>query len=50
MTQENIKQQLLNNIDNIVEAIASDKIIELKKERDNVQIFSLNRKKLIKTN
>jgi len=43
-----IKEQLLSNVDEIAKAIASDKIIEIKKERDNIQIFEIKKKKLQK--
>jgi len=46
---EELKKQLLSNVDEIIKAIESDKTIEIKKERDTLQIFEVKKKKYLKT-
>ena len=48
LNREDLKNQLLSNIDDIVDAIIKDKTVELKKERDNLCVFCISKKKLIK--
>ena len=46
---EELKKQLLSSVDEIVKAIIADKTIEIKKERDTLQIFEVKKKKYLKT-
>lgn len=49
MDYEDLKKQLLSNVDEIIKAIKADKTIEIKKERDTLQIFEVKKKKCSKT-
>jgi len=46
---EELKKQLLSSVDEIARAIIADKTIEIKKERDTLQIFEVKKKKYLKT-
>ena len=49
MSYEDLKEQLLSSVDEIVKAIIADKTIEIKKERDTLQVFEVKKKKCLKT-
>ena len=46
LNYEELKQQLIDKLDDIVDAIKNDKVIEIKKEKNNIKIFDVTRKRL----
>ena len=48
MLYEDIKKQLLSKVDEIADAMTKDKTVELRKGKDNIQIFEVDKKKLVK--
>jgi len=48
LNYEDIKNQLLSRLDEIAEAIMKDKTVELRTEKNNLSVFCVNRKKLVK--
>lgn len=48
MNYNDIKTQLLSRVDEIADAIMKDKTVELRTEKNNLSIFCVNRKKLVK--
>ena len=47
MNHDEIKKLLMTRIDEIVDAIKNDKILEIRKDRNNgVQVFEIKRKSL----
>ena len=48
LNYDEVKEQLLARLDIIINAIIDDKTIEIKKERNNIQVFEIKKKKLTK--
>ena len=48
MSYDDIKQQLMDSMNEIVEAIKNDKVLEIRRDNKNgvVQIFEIKKKKL----
>lgn len=48
LSREELKNQLLSRVDEIVDCILKDKTLELRTEKNNLCVFCVNRKKLVK--
>ena len=48
MNYEEVKEQLLSKLDIVINSIIDDKTVEIKREKDNVHIFEIKKKKLTK--
>ncbi len=48
MTREQLKTQLLSNIEDILDIITEGSTAEIKKNKEGVQVFEVNKKKLKK--
>lgn len=48
MNYEDVKEQLLSRLDIIINSIVDDRTVEIKKEKDNIHIFEIKKKKLTK--
>ena len=46
MKHDDIKKQLMSRVDKIVEIIVKDKNVEIKRTKNGIQVFEIDRRKI----